>query len=202
MFELSYQSSRNWRAELPPGLHRLVLPDQDVLQPALVDAVLRGQSSALTLPGLGVGGHILLPQSGGLISNLRLWENIALPRWYHGAGVGEEQEQRLLDWVRRLLPHVNDATAWLHQTVGQAQPEDLALAGMLRALLAAAPCIWIEADWRGSLSSVEVQLSMLILNEVLAGQQRLALVYAPDAQALNAMMAWQLEALEIDWMAT
>lgn len=202
MFELSYQSGRSWRAELPPGLHRLVLPDQDVLQPALVDAVLRGQSSALTLRGLGVGDHILLPQSGGLISNLRLWENIALPRWYHGAGVGEEQEQRLLDWVRRLLPQVNDATAWLHQTVGQAQPEDLALAGMLRALLAAAPCIWIEADWRGSLSSVEMQLSLLILNEVLAGQQRLALVYAPDAQALNAMTAWQLEAHEIDWMAT
>lgn len=202
MFELTYQSSCAWRAELAPGLYRLVLPDQDALQPAVVDAVLRGQSSVLRMPALSVGGHILLPQNGGLISNLRLWENIALPRWYHGAGVGDEQEQCLLEWVARLLPHVSDATGWLHQTVGQAQPEDLALAGMLRALLSAAPCIWIEADWRGSLSSVEVQLSMLILNEVLAARHRLALVYAPDAQAFNAMTAWQAEAHEIDWMAT
>lgn len=202
MFELAYQSSRAWRAELLPGLHRLVLPDLDVLQPALVDAVLQGESAALRLPELHPGDHILLPQNGGLISNLRLWENIALPRWYHGAGVGDDQEQRLLGWVRRLLPHVEDATEWLHQTVGQALPEELALAGMLRALLSPAPCIWIEADWRGSLSSVEMQLSLLILNEVLAAEQRLALVYAPDAQALNAMAAWQTEANEIDWKAT
>ena len=202
MFELTYTASRCWRAELQPGLYRLVLPDQEVLQPALVDAALRGQSSPLKLSGLPAGEHVLLPQNGGLISNLRLWENIVLPRWYHGKEVGEDQEQRLQGWVRRLLPHVADPVAWLHLTVGQAQAEDLALAGMLRALLSDAPCIWIEADWRGSLSSVEVQLSLLILRQVLVERQCMAVVYAPDAQALNAMTTWQAEAHEIEWMVT
>ena len=59
------------------------------------------QRSAL-LKNLGdQPGVVIVPHNGGLISNLRVWENIVLPVQYHGIEVAGNLE----DYVEQLLIH-------------------------------------------------------------------------------------------------
>jgi len=44
----------------------------------------------------------VVPSNGGLVSNLKLWENITLPLMYHSGGVTPEDEQYALDYLARL----------------------------------------------------------------------------------------------------
>jgi ABC-type transporter Mla maintaining outer membrane lipid asymmetry ATPase subunit MlaF len=44
----------------------------------------------------------IVPSNGGLISNLKLWENITLPLMYHAGGVTPENEKIALDYLGRL----------------------------------------------------------------------------------------------------
>jgi ABC-type transporter Mla maintaining outer membrane lipid asymmetry ATPase subunit MlaF len=44
----------------------------------------------------------VVPSNGGLISNLKLWENITLPLLYHSGAVTAEDEKNGLDYLNRL----------------------------------------------------------------------------------------------------
>jgi len=44
----------------------------------------------------------VVPSNGGLVSNLKLWENVTLPLMYHSGGVTAEDEQYALDYLARL----------------------------------------------------------------------------------------------------
>jgi len=44
----------------------------------------------------------VVPSNGGLVSNLKFWENITLPLMYHSGGVTPEDEQIALDYLARL----------------------------------------------------------------------------------------------------
>lgn len=197
MFELLLQGERAWKAQLPAGLYSLALPEGGIDIPHAVDALLLGRPGALRQ--LKAEPSIVLPQWGGLISNLRLWENIILPRWYHAPPLAAECEAQLLALVEQLLPQVPDVAAWLHRTVFSVPAEERALAGLLRSLLAPAPWIWIEADWQSSLPPATCERAFDLLQQVLREQQRLAIVFACDTQAANAMSAWQGRACTLEW---
>ena len=44
----------------------------------------------------------VVPAHGGLISNLKLWENITLPLLFHSGGVSADQERTALAYLERL----------------------------------------------------------------------------------------------------
>lgn len=44
----------------------------------------------------------VIPSDGGLISNLKLWENVTLPLIYHNGRVSAEEEKGALDYLARL----------------------------------------------------------------------------------------------------
>jgi ABC-type transporter Mla maintaining outer membrane lipid asymmetry ATPase subunit MlaF len=44
----------------------------------------------------------VVPSHGGLISNLKLWENITLPLTYHCGGITPEEEKNALDYLEQL----------------------------------------------------------------------------------------------------
>lgn len=44
----------------------------------------------------------VVPSNGGLVSNLKFWENITLPLMYHAGGVTDEDEKNGLDYLARL----------------------------------------------------------------------------------------------------
>jgi phospholipid/cholesterol/gamma-HCH transport system ATP-binding protein len=44
----------------------------------------------------------IVPSNGGLVSNLKLWENITLPLMYHSGGISPDEEKNALDYLARL----------------------------------------------------------------------------------------------------
>lgn len=44
----------------------------------------------------------VVPESGGLIGNLRIWENIYLPAWYHHDKAEQEAEEEIKEYFRRM----------------------------------------------------------------------------------------------------
>jgi phospholipid/cholesterol/gamma-HCH transport system ATP-binding protein len=44
----------------------------------------------------------VVPSNGGLISNLKLWENITLPLMYHSGGITPEEEKNALEYLEQL----------------------------------------------------------------------------------------------------
>jgi len=44
----------------------------------------------------------VVPSKGGLVSNLKLWENITLPLLYHSGGISPEEENSALNYLARL----------------------------------------------------------------------------------------------------
>lgn len=88
--------------------------------------------------------------NGGLISNLRIWENVTLPQWYHSGHERERTEQSVLHWLAAL--GVEDGA---YETFMTAQPHVLELwqrkmAGLLRALLQEPEVMVVDAALLGN----------------------------------------------------
>lgn len=104
------------------------------------------QRSAL-LENLGSQpGVVIIPHNGGLISNLRVWENVILPVQYHGIEVAGKLE----DNVAQLLAHcgVGDedaATELLSRLPDQLSLFEKRLVGFLRAMLMAPELIIFDS---------------------------------------------------------
>ena len=82
---------------------------------------------------------------GGLISNLRIWENVTLPLWYHTRREVAETEQS----IRHRLGELGLAQDEFGEFM-VAQPDSLEswqrkLAGLLRALLQESPVLVVDA---------------------------------------------------------
>lgn len=94
------------------------------------------QRSAL-LKNLGEqAGVVIAPHNGGLISNLRVWENIILPVQYHGIqlpGTLEDNVSTLLDQCG--LSDEAEVSALMFKLPDQLSLYEKRLAGFVRAML-------------------------------------------------------------------
>ncbi|BCK87734.1 hypothetical protein MIZ01_1526 [Sideroxyarcus emersonii] len=100
--------------------------------------VVRSESQrAALLKSLGEQpGVVIVPHNGGLISNLRVWENIVLPVQYHGielAGKLEDNVARLLNQCG--LPDEAAVTELLLKLPDQLSLYEKRLVGFVRAML-------------------------------------------------------------------
>lgn len=107
--------------------------------------------------------QVLVPAHAGLLSNLRLWENIILPLWYHQRQLPDELEATLCQWLTQFGLGDKTAEQWLHQTVGMSHLADRKLAALLRALLAPARCLWLEAGWAEDLEPARLARWVAVL---------------------------------------
>jgi len=73
--------------------------------------------------------------NGGLISNLKIWENVTLPMWYHSRRDVIETEQRVLHWLEILGLSVNDYSEFMASQPFSLESWQRKLAGLLRALM-------------------------------------------------------------------
>ena len=83
--------------------------------------------------------------NGGLISNLRIWENVTLPLWYHARRDANETEQSIRHWLGVLGMEQDEYAEFM-----VAQPDSLEswqrkLAGLLRALLQESRVLVVDA---------------------------------------------------------
>lgn len=83
-------------------------------------------------------------RNGGLISNLKLWENIVLPVCYHGLLSENEAEERLAETMRRV--GFEEDLARLPETVSA---EARKMAGLMRAMLMRPEIMLYDAAFDG-----------------------------------------------------
>lgn len=73
-----------------PDAGHIILLDQDIYE-------LREKDRLPVFARVGV-----VPEYGGLISNLKAWENLVLPAWYHHGRAAPEFEREVVTLFRRL----------------------------------------------------------------------------------------------------
>ncbi|MFA6016177.1 MAG: hypothetical protein WC742_14035 [Gallionellaceae bacterium] len=73
--------------------------------------------------------------SGGLISNLKIWENVTLPLWYHASHEEAETEKNMIYWLNLLGVEENTFAELMAALPHNLEPWQRKLAGLLRALL-------------------------------------------------------------------
>lgn len=78
-----------------------------------------------------------VPESGGLISNLKVWENVTLPLWYHGKRRVAEAEAQTSRWLSLLGMNEGEMGAFMASPAALLTPLGRKRAGLLRGLLLA-----------------------------------------------------------------
>lgn len=82
-----------------------------------------------------------------LISNLRAWENLILPRWYHHAGALHEHDVILKDLLQALDVDEEKLVLMLSKLPGQLDIAQRRVVAFLRVVLQHAPVWVIEEEW-------------------------------------------------------
>jgi phospholipid/cholesterol/gamma-HCH transport system ATP-binding protein len=92
------------------------------------------------------GGSIAwLPEHGGLINNLKVWENVTLPLWYHHEHRVAEAENRIKYWLEVMGVAENEMADLMASPAAKLKPVERKLAGMLRCLLQEPQLIVVDA---------------------------------------------------------
>ena len=86
-----------------------------------------------------------VPANGGLVSNLKTWENVTLPLWYHGQRLPAGTEAAIARWLAALGL---DSQAWADFMAcppARLSPSERKLAGLLRGLVQAPSLLLVDA---------------------------------------------------------
>ncbi|QNM98252.1 hypothetical protein [Chitinimonas koreensis] len=103
------------------------------------------------------GPHGWLPGEGGLVANLRVWENCLLAHNYFGGPPAAADEALLIELMARCGLAGQDAQAFMAAPAGSLSAKRRRLACALRALLARPRLILAEGEWFGGLGDDEVE---------------------------------------------
>jgi hypothetical protein len=124
--------------------------------------------------------------NGGLISNLRIWENVTLPLWYHARREPVETEQRIRHWLGMLGLEQQEFEAFMAAQPHRVEPWQRKLAGLLRALLLLSPVLVVDAflfeDIKARLADCWIRAL-----ETYAAEGRTVLAIADNAT----MLSWE-----------
>ena len=77
----------------------------------------------------------VVPEAGGLISNLKAWENILLPAWYHRKLDAAAAEPRVLALLREADPDIGDLRTLMGKLPDRLTALERRLVALVRALL-------------------------------------------------------------------
>lgn len=84
--------------------------------------------------------------NGGLISNLKIWENVTLPHWYHVRRDPVETEQNVTRWLGALGLEQDAFAEFMAALPYSIEPWQRKLAGLLRALVQMPRVLVVDAE--------------------------------------------------------
>lgn len=121
--------------------------------------------------------------NGGLISNLKVWENVTLPLWYHAQRDPIETERSVMHWLGVLGLQVEEFAAFMAAPPYSLDSRQRKLAGLLRALVQMPRVLVVDAVLFEDIKTPVAQAWMAAL-EAYAAQGRAVLVMADKAMTL------------------
>lgn len=151
------------------------------LAPSAGEILLSGQ-----LPEMSKRGSIgWVPATGGLISNLKTWENITLPLWYHSMVQGAATEATVARWLQELKLDQQEWEKFMASPVARLSQWERKMAGLLRGLLLAPTLLVVDAGVFEDVDAARVQIWIAVLEKfVREAQYRAVLVVSCTATAL------------------
>lgn len=145
MFTLSLHGEENTQTQLKQGYSYCLVVRSDAQRKEALDALAEYPNSAI------------VSNYGGLISNLRVWENIALPAQYHDIEVGGKLEDTVVNLFDKCgLRDEKTLTALLLKLPDQLSLYEKRLVGFVRAMLMT-PEIMVYDSLHEGLSPREMQ---------------------------------------------
>jgi phospholipid/cholesterol/gamma-HCH transport system ATP-binding protein len=121
--------------------------------------------------------------NGGLISNLKVWENITLPLWYRAERDLLMTEQRVLHWLKLLGLEPDCHANFMASPPYTLEPWQRKLAGMLRAFVSNPSVLVVDANVFDNIKSSYLSCWFAAL-EAFATQGHAVLVIADRATTL------------------
>lgn len=151
--------------------------------PAQGSVLLRGVPVTAVKPG-SIGW---VPASGGLISNLKAWENVTLPLWYHGKRHQvSETEEAVAAWLGELGVAQAEWERFMASPAARLSPIERKLAGLLRGLLLEPTLLVLDASLFDEVDSEWVQTWIAALEKFArAAEPRAVLAVAHAATPLH-----------------
>jgi ABC-type transporter Mla maintaining outer membrane lipid asymmetry ATPase subunit MlaF len=135
------------------------------LLPANGAVLLRGKPLALSSPG-DIGW---IPAMGGLISNLKTWENITLPLWYHKERQTMATEQMVANWLPELGLEKQEWEKFMASPSARLSPVERKMAGLLRGLVLAPHVLLIDTALFDEVDSGRVSVWINALEKFACG---------------------------------
>lgn len=165
-------------AEAKIQLIELVVGEQ---LPAQGSLLLQGIPVAAVKPGT-IGW---VPANGGLISNLKAWENVTLPRWYHGKRQVSDMESAAAAWLGELGMANSEWERFMASPAARLSPLERKLAGLLRGLLLEPTLLVLDASLFDEVESERARAWIAALEKfVRAAEPRAVLAVAHAATPL------------------
>ncbi|HQS59303.1 MAG: hypothetical protein B7Y56_13775 [Gallionellales bacterium 35-53-114] len=151
------------------------------LAPLAGEILLSGQ-----LPEMSKRGSIgWVPAAGGLISNLKTWENITLPLWYHSMVQGDATEETVARWLQELQLDQQEWEKFMASPVARLNPWERKMAGLLRGLLLAPKLLVVDAGVFEDVDAARAQIWITVLEKfVREAQDRAVLAVSYTETAL------------------
>ncbi len=126
MFTLSLHGEESTEAQIKPGYSYCLVVRSDAQRKAVLEALSAQPNTAI------------VANNGGLISNLRVWENLTLPVQYHNIQVGGQLEDNVVNLLEKCgLRDEKTLTALLFMLPDQLSLFEKRLVGFVRAMLMA-----------------------------------------------------------------
>ena len=145
------------------------------------EILLLGQS--LEISKRGTIGFI--PAMGGLISNLKAWENITLPLWYYNGRQRVATEESVARWLLELGMDKEEWGKFMASPAASLKPWERKMAGLLRGLVQAPQLILIDAGLFDEVETARLQLWITVLEKFVGEvKDRALLVIASSATSL------------------
>lgn len=122
--------------------------------------------------------------NGGLISNLRVWENVTLPQWYHHGHEQADTEQRVVRWLGVLGVEQAEFERFMAAQPHAVELWQRKLAGLLRALVLQPAVLVVDAALLGNIRENFAQNWIMAL-ETYAAEGGAVLLIADKAMTLQ-----------------
>lgn len=105
-----------------------------------------------------LGSVAWVPASGGLISNLKVWENITLPLWFHHTRERAKTEEDVTKWLAELKPDDLEIEKFMASPAARLKKNERKLAGLLRGLIQSPNLLLIDAALFDELDEIRKQI--------------------------------------------
>ena len=145
------------------------------------EILLSGKLLEMCKPGI-IGW---VPATGGLISNLKTWENVTLPLWYHSMIQNAVAEQTVARWLLELQFDQQEWEKFMASPAARLSQRERKMAGLLRGLLQAPKLLIVDAGLFDEVDAASVKIWVAVLEKfVRENNDRAVLVVASTSTAL------------------